>query len=196
MTLLTAAALEARALEGIAHLVASCAAFQTLVGEVTETAALDHVYWPATEDPDDNGNGDPRPKAVVEPGQSFDYNDEGLQSWCDGGSCLLSFEFVPSAQYLDDPETDFPAEGDTEAELIAKTLVRSEKRRNRLMEFMNLYAAILIQMGTNSNKDRPDDSGLTYPRVRYFRKLFGPGESLPRNERGVLFLGVQFEVGW
>lgn len=168
MPVLTPTVLYARHLEGFAALVGSSAAFRSIVAAATEAEAMENaIHWPWAEDDDDQ-----RPRAIIEPGNTYELTDHGEYEWCDFGNVLLSFEFLPSSAY----------QGESQ-------------QKDRMQEFINRWSTILDELKTNSGKDRTGLT-ITYPRVRNFKLVAGPDEVIPDNENGILFLGVTFEITW
>ena len=80
---------------GLARLVASSETFQEMVGESSETQALDHVYYPLVDDPSVK-----RPFALVTADESTSWrmDRQGRQS----GSLILVLERAVSAEVEED----------------------------------------------------------------------------------------------
>ncbi len=89
------------AVRALARLVASTAAFQTIVGATGENAAakeasaLAHVYWQEADDRDDDEDGDadhPRPRAIISRAQ-YTRTKQGAGDWATtAASIVLTIE--------------------------------------------------------------------------------------------------------
>lgn len=95
------------AVRALARLVASTAAFQTLVGATGENAAakeadaLNHVYWQEADDrldeeDDEGAMVHPRPRAIISDHQ-FSRRNTGSASWITEASLVLTIEAAEPA---------------------------------------------------------------------------------------------------
>lgn len=85
----------------MAQLVASSTTFQEIVDAATEAEALDFVHYPMASDQRDSETGQlvsPRPRAIIDWGDSYEWTNIGTGEWRDSGSVMISFEFPVKAE--------------------------------------------------------------------------------------------------
>lgn len=97
----TATSIFVKPLALMAQLVASSATFQDIVDAATEAEALNFVHYPLASDQRDSETGQmvsPRPRAIIDWGDSYDWSNVGTGEWRCNGSVLISFEFPVLAE--------------------------------------------------------------------------------------------------
>lgn len=154
----------------LARLVASSAAFRTIVSAATEDEAMDSIYSLTASDRDANGAlTHPRPRAII--GHAgFNLRIKGCATIEADGMLELAFELDPPAEYIDDENASHEW-------------------------FCNTIGPVISEMAHNCAKALESGSG-TYLNLRTLSLVEGPGPSNPDEENGDKFFGVAFHVGW
>jgi len=160
----------------LARLVASSDTFRGVVGAGSTAEAIDRsIYWLWADDEEDAGRSPESPGLIASrPRALIDWPDEwgtqrlGPGTWDDSGSLMLSFEFIPPAEYKDLPKEES-------------------------IWFLNKVGAIIDEMRTNSGQADADLN--PYLNATNFTVVVNPAPSV-RSEEVEYFWGVAFKVSW